>query len=191
MLLTLAFLFSCSGSDAAVISYGSLYDSRDGQTYKTVAIGSQTWMAENLNYNASGSARYNYGRLYNWSTALSACPSGWHLPSDDEWQILVEYADPDFVSHTNNVAGRKLKATSGWNSGGSGTNDYGFSALPGGSNGSSDGIFINVGRYGLWWSTTEDNASDAWFRGMYYDNEHVGRNNLDKSNLFSVRCLRD
>ena len=171
---------------------GTFTDGRDGQTYKTVEIGDQTWMAENLNYNASGSVCYDnsasncdtYGRLYNWSTALSACPSGWHLPSDSEWDVLT-----DFVGSN---AGTKLKATSGWAaySGISNLDTYGFSAIPGGY-GRSDGSFNNVGALGYWWSATELDASYAWNRDISYYNEYVFRNDNDKSHLFSARCLRD
>ncbi|GHV16759.1 hypothetical protein AGMMS49938_17050 [Fibrobacterales bacterium] len=191
----------------------SFTDSRDGQIYDYVTIGTQTWMAENLNYNASGSKCYsnntancdNYGRLYDWATAMAisttyntssytagakhqgVCPGGWHLPSDAEWTKLTDYVGG------SSTAGNKLKAKSGWNSYSGIVNEdtYGFSALPGGD-GYSDGSFYNVGYNGYWWSATESNASYAYSRSMHYNNEDVYRSNYDKDNyLFSVRCLRD
>jgi uncharacterized protein (TIGR02145 family) len=87
------------------------------------------------------------------------------------------------------VAGKKLKAKSGWNSNGNGTDEFGFSALPGGI-GRSDGSFNNVGNNGSWWSATEDNAYYAYFRGMGYNGDHVYNSNNDKSYLRSVRCLQ-
>jgi uncharacterized protein (TIGR02145 family) len=175
-----------------------LTDSRDGKKYGTVAIGKQVWMAENLNYNANGSNCYGnqesncqrYGRLYNWNAARSACPNGWHLPSDAEWTMLT-----DFVGGSK-VAGTKLKAKSGWNEygwfskkSGNGTDDYDFSALPGG--GSSSGYFGSVGYRSYWWSSTEDYAADAWNRCIYYDRASVYRGGNDKSDFFSVRCVQD
>jgi hypothetical protein len=97
-----------------LIQLGSFADSRDGKKYATIKIGSQIWMAENLNYNANGSKCYGndesncqkYGRLYNWNTAMKVCPSGWHLPNGDEWQKLVDIAGGD------ETAGVILKAAS-------------------------------------------------------------------------------
>ncbi len=161
-----------------------------GQTYRTVNINGQVWMAENLNHEVSGSQCYDdnsancdkYGRLYNWSTANKVCPDGWHLPSDAEWTELTDYV--------GSGAGTKLKATTGWNSGGNGTDTYGFSALPGGY-GLSDGRFFDAGDYGAWWSATEYDSSYAWSRIMYYGSSNVFRDYNSKSYLFSVRCLKD
>ena len=167
-------------------------DKRDGKVYRIVKIGSQTWFAENLNYDAKGSVCYDnkdancakYGRLYNWETALKACPAGYHLPSDDEWTALVNYAGGE------ENAGKKLKSKAGWNKNGNGTDDYGWSALPGGIGGSG-GSFYYAGYVGIWWSSTEFDAWSAWGRDIDYTYEFVSRDNDYKSLLFSVRCAQD
>ena len=128
--------------------------------FKAVQIGTQTWMAENLNCPAEGkfSTCYGndpdncdkYGRLYAWDAAMAACPSGWHLPSNEEWAALVDYVGKG--------AGIKLKKDS-WGSvclalDCGGTDKYGFAALPGGySNNPSD--FENIGSTGRWWTATK------------------------------------
>jgi uncharacterized protein (TIGR02145 family) len=125
----------------------------------TVRIGNQTWMAKNLDRATTNSKCYNnsidscakYGRLYNWNDAKSACPSGWHLPSDAEWTQLTDYVGGA------STAGKKLKSTSGWYNNGNGTDEYRVSALPGGI-GYSDGNFGYAGYYGYWWSSTEIDA---------------------------------
>jgi len=195
-------------------------DSRDGKKYVYVKIGEQYWMAENLNYNASGSRCYDdntggdsqgncakYGRLYNWATAMAnsasstanpsgvrgVCPSDWHLPSDAEWNALMTAVGG------LSTAGKHLKARDGWNScgpSGSGKSyscedTYGFAALPGGY-GFSDGSFSYVGNNGRWWSATELNANYAYSRYMYLYDEDVSRSHYGKSHYwFSVRCLQD
>ena len=171
-----------------------------GQTYKTVQIGSQKWFAENLNYDpgTGNSVCYDnqasncatYGRLYDWETAMGVCPSGWHLPSDDEWQTLVDFAGGD------DVAGEKLKATSGWNnksdgSSGNGTDQYGFSALPGGYGYWWDVNSHGVGNGGYWWSATEGASDRADNRTMNYNNSRVVGLYDYKSTLNSVRCVQD
>jgi uncharacterized protein (TIGR02145 family) len=88
-------------------------------------------------------------------------------------------------------AGTKLKATSGWNEGGNGTDSYGFAALPGGY-GPSNGYFNDVGYRGRWWGATELSARDAFLRDMYYNYDGVEYYGYDfKTRLFSVRCLQD
>jgi len=177
---------------------GVLTDSRDGKKYKTVKIGEQVWMAENLNYNASGSKCYNnqennctkYGRLYNWNTAMNVCPNGWHLPGDGEWDVLMKSANPDCASKISCAnAGKLLKAKFGWNRNGNGTDAFGFSALPGGCD-LSFGYFYDGGQVGFWWSSSERNSDDAYGRVMYYDFENVNYNFNGKYNLCSVRCLK-
>jgi uncharacterized protein (TIGR02145 family) len=173
-------------------------DPRDGKKYKSVKIGEQVWMAENLNFAAKGSKCYDnkpencekYGRLYNWETAMKACPSGWHLPSQDEYEVLNN--TPDVGEE-----GKRLKAKIGWddNDGkpGNGTDDFGFSALPGGY-GSSDGSFGGVGDYGGWWNASENeydsSSTDTYsIRNRYEDGVYWVSSY--KSDLSSVRCIQD
>ena len=174
-------------------AYGTFTDSRDGKKYKIIKVGTQTWMAENLNYAAKGSVCYEnnaancdkYGRLYDWFTALKACPAGWSLPEDSEWEKLVNYAGGE------STAGKKLKSKSGWNKNGNGTNESGFSALPGGS-GYSTGYFSGVGDGGIWWSATEDNQYSVWVREVSYDNGEVSSYNQNhQTTMLSVRCVQD
>jgi uncharacterized protein (TIGR02145 family) len=171
-------------------------DTRDGKVYKTVKIGNQVWIAENLAYDAKGSKCYNndpancqkYGRLYDWETAKKACPSGWHLPTKEEWQELINFVGG------KKIAGKKLKAKSGWKShmgkSGNGTNDYGFAALPGGY-GNSKGKFDRICLKGYWWSATKYNASEVHSPFMAYDSDKVELLEYSENDLFSVRCLKD
>jgi uncharacterized protein (TIGR02145 family) len=195
------------------------------QTPKTVKIGKQKWMAENLNtdrfrngdliLNAKSDEEWQkagenmqpawcyydnraiqadpengdkYGKLYNWYAVTDArglCPTGWHIPSDDEWTMLENALGGE------KEAGNKMKSKSGWAEAGNGTNSSGFSGLPGGFRGSL-GAFYLVGENGLWWSSTEDAPEDARFRTLGYGLGGVGRyDGGDLGRGFSVRCLRD
>jgi uncharacterized protein (TIGR02145 family) len=207
-------------------------DVRDGKKYVYVEIGSQTWMAENLNYNASSSRCFGegwsvlndetnefytitpeeaqeycetYGRLYNWTTAMAGvCPSGWHLPSHAEWNTLIKFIDPDYnidykgdvYNFIYSVVAGKLKAAPGWNRGSSyskaGTDDYGFTALPGGS-AFENNSFQYAGKEGAWWSATEieDDTRFAYARHMGYNSNDASNNSGRKDWYYSVRCLRN
>jgi uncharacterized protein (TIGR02145 family) len=180
--------------------YGEpITDVRDGKTYETVVIGTQTWMAKNLNYDAGtdGSRCYRddpancdtYGRLYDWDAAMTACPDGWHLPSNAEWNMLEDFVASDVGFVAIDAGGTKLKAKSGWNSGGNGEDTYGFSALPGGAISSGGGFA--VGYYGNWWSATESSASNAYYRYMGNGSTHVGSDSSNKASLYSLRCVQD
>jgi len=194
ILLFTFLLLACNEKEQAKpteLPNNSFTDSRDGKTYKTFKIGERVWMAENLNYNAEGSVCYDnepanceqYGRLYNWNTAMKACPKGWHLPSDKEWQILVELVGG------KKVAGNMLKATSGWNDDGNGVDSVGFSALPGGYKYED---FDTVGYYGGWWSSSMYDSIYAYHWCIEYNSENVCHYyNYYESILRSVRCVQD
>lgn len=175
---------------------GTFTDSRDGKKYKTIKIGAQTWMAENLAYKAKyGCWAYDnninnvtkIGYLYNWETAKSACPKGWHLPNDAEWKILIDYLGGE------SVAGGKLKETelTHWTSPNIGaTNETGFTAIPGGYR-YNDGTFSFVGIYGYWWSATEVDSINVWNYGIYNNYGYIVKGLGNKKVGFSVRCLRN
>ena len=221
----------------SAFAQGTFTDSRDGKKYKSVKIGKQTWMAQNLDYQGEDGNLgkcyddkpencKKYGRLYNWSEAMNidakfnkekwegdtsdvkhqdVCPSGWHLPDTKEWETLVNFAGGV------EVAGKKLKAKSGWNpprnlanqkTAVNGTDNYGFSALPGGlfelsSFGNSGGFFKEAGYEGYWWSS----SSRSKYNGEYYRNigeflkmtYDTNANDLskDRSTMFSVRCVKN
>lgn len=192
------------GFKIEIVSSASGYftDKSDGRRYKWVQVGTQVWMAENLNYKVKNSWCYDnkksncnkYGRLYNWRAANISCPSGWHLPTDDEWKTLeihlgMSQSEADDTERRGTDEGKKLKSTSGWHSSGNGTDTVGFSALPGGYR-DTGGKVYNLGYYGYWWSATADGSPQAWHRRLYYsDDGVVRRDNEDYG--FSVRCVRD
>ena len=174
------------------IEYGELNDSRDGQIYKTVKIGLQTWMAQNLNYKTDSSSCYNdsteycdkYGRLYTWTAAKTACPSGWHLPKSEEWETLFNAVGG------MSTAGKVLKTASDWYSGGNGTDAFGFSALPAG-NGDGNGEFNYESYLAYFWSSTELDSYYAYDIHLYCSYDNAGLVYDGKDYGFSVRCLQD
>ncbi len=202
----------------------SFTDTRDGQVYNSVQIGSQCWMAENLNYDQSAFGNdwcydgdcttydSTYGRLYDWAAAMQGaassnsnpsevqgvCPSGWHLPSDNEWCELENTVEADTDPDCNLTGGRgtntggdmKETGTTNWDAPNTGaTNLSGFTGLPGGW-GTTPGSPVNIGITGYWWSTTE-NGSEAWYRRLDYSSATSIRFDPQKTEGFSVRCLKD
>jgi len=173
-------------------------DNRNGKKYRIVKIGSQIWMAENLNYNGGTICNgyinkyYNnnsengekFGMLYDWETANKVCPEGWHLPSNEEWETLI-----DFIGGKK-IAGKKLKAKKGWNNNSNGTDEFGFLALPGGL-GNSKGEFGDIGSKCVWWSATQINDTKISSRGIDYNGNYVFDGEDDKNNLLSVRYVKD
>ena len=187
LLILLIILSSCS-------SVNKFTDVRDGKKYKIVKIGKQTWMAENLNYTLTSgswcindSAKYclKYGRLYDWETAKKACLAGWHLPTDIEWNNLVDYLGG------SKLAGGKLKSTKGWNKPNTGaTNTSRFSALPGGYRNSLKRCY-NLGNFGNWWSASEKDDKTAWNFTLLYNSSASSDSETSSEIAFSVRCLRN
>jgi uncharacterized protein (TIGR02145 family) len=180
-------------------------DERDDTPYKKVTIGTQTWMAENLNYDNSVDGCYQgiadscakYGRLYNYNSAMKACPAGWHLPSIAEWEQLI-----DFVG-----GGRKaiqnLKTTSGWVGRiwnvetqsydvepNNGTDDYGFSALPGGA---WRNVYEGAGTSARWWSSSFAGCGmpGSCARNLYFSSDRAETALDNQNDKFSVRCVQN
>ncbi len=173
--------------------YGEILDERDNQVYKTVQIGEQIWMAENLNYETDNSFCYNsancskYGRLYTWAAATAACPEGWHLPSDTEIETLITAVGGSYI------AGAMLKAQTGWTAydGIANEDAFGFSALPAGTRADGGRYYYGEGLIANFWCSTEYDSDHVDNMGLeYYDDYALLRGN-GKNYGFSVRCVKD
>ena len=162
---------------------------------RTVTIGNQVWMAENLNYETANSYCYKdsvsnctkYGRLYTWAAAKTACPSGWHLPTEVEFKELVATVGG------SSTAGKMLKSTSGWDDdegeSGNGTDAYLFTALPAGEWSDNGGIYRDEGLYAFFWGSTDDGI--AYSMNLHYHDDIAGLGYGHKDTGHSVRCVKD
>jgi uncharacterized protein (TIGR02145 family) len=205
-------------SSSSSIEYGTLI--YGGQTYKTVTIGTQTWMAENLNYadsaampNLKGSSWCydnsvdscaKYGRLYTWTAAMDIASSYQSVSASAVisaphqgvcpagWHIPTNAEWTIFENFVGGeeTAGTYLKSTSGWSNSGNGTDAYGFSALPAGIRSYYDG-FGYVGYYAIFWSATEGGTDSAYYLGLYYVSAGMGTGSDVKNDAFSVRCVQN
>jgi uncharacterized protein (TIGR02145 family) len=154
----------------------------NAQQFKTVRMGDMVWMAENLNnptsagswcYNFDNALGQKYGRLYTWEVAKNVCPSGWHLPSDGEWNKLIEYAGG------SESAGKLLKNVGG----------QGFNAMFGGF--ATIGNFMLLDSYGAYWSSTSYDSNHAWYIYFTQKDDLVTKTYFTKSYGLSVRCVKN
>jgi len=224
-----------------------LVDTRDSQSYPTVQIGANCWMAKNLNigtmitgsgagalqtntsviqkfcYSNTASNCTTYGGLYEWDQAMNysttssatpsgrqgICPTGWHIPSDNEWSLLEHYLETsleptgstplsDFQTltmyrGTNSTAGagHKMKSTSTWNSSGNGSNSSGFNGLGAGMRNGATGSFSNLGTWSYYWSSTQSSSTHGYRRRLDNGDPRAYRTGYDKTYAGSVRCMKD
>ena len=134
--------------------------------------------------------------MYDWETAMMACPTGWHLPSDEEWFNLESFidstiVDPASMDWRGTDAGIKLKSTFNWRNGGNGNDNFSFRALPGGWYDLNNVVFMDQGKYGFWWTSTETSPNEALRRGLSFDNDNINRITYSKTRVYSVRCIED
>jgi uncharacterized protein (TIGR02145 family) len=218
------YTISCEDNSPTLINdftgqVDTIYDI-EGNKYKTIGIGSQIWMAQNLKsirlsdgtiiptviedslwarittpglcwYNNDSSKYQNiYGPLYNFYTVNTGllCPVGWHVPTRADWDILSSFLGGD------NIAGGKLKQSDGshWKEPNPCiVSDFRFVALPGGCRRNFNGVFVDLGYTGNWWTSTSDNVYYSESKSMFHDNMLLNRFISDKRKGFSVRCIKN
>lgn len=197
----------------------TIIDKRDGRKYEIIKIGNQTWMTKNLDvsifrngdkileakttsawikagenkqpawcyYENNPENKENYGKLYNWYAVTDRrglAPVGWHIPSQAEWTKLFDYLGGE------SAAGYELKDEDGWDDFGNGSNNSGFSGLPGGEC-NNTGVFSYIGKFGTWWSSSESDVRNAWIFYMSFGYNSCNTKIDLKQSGYSVRCLKD
>ena len=199
--LVLLLFLGCAKDDdnpSTNTASGTFTDTRDQATYEYVEIGNQIWMTENLAYKASSNcAAYNnnesnigiYGYLYSWETAQTVAPDGWHLPTQAEWQTLVDY-----LGGTGQAYNKLLESgTAHWDSPNTGTNESEFTALPSGYFDQRDNSFNSLGNLTMFHSTTEYSGNTTSATGLilnpnYKEDLIEGR---PKMLWLPIRCIKD
>lgn len=195
----------------AKICVDSFVDERDGTEYCMVTMGTQTWMAENLQYQSDtvyknplfpNAVNTSYGYLYTFKEANKACPNGWHLPTDAEWKTLemhlgMSSTASNTIYERGTDEGRQLKATEGWKSSAmvdvEGTNSAGFKALPAGYRNPSYGPFGGLEAEAIFWTASayDTLGHTAWVRALEYDKGGVIRTYASRKMGYSCRCIKD
>lgn len=198
----------------------------DGNSYNTVLLGSQCWMRENLRVGTQISGINNmtndnvvekycydddpancekYGGLYQWDEIMNytndegtqgICPSGWHIPSDQDWKYLemhlgLTQAEADATDWRGLDEGNMMKTTTGWLDGGNGTNTSGFSLLPGGFRGAENADFGAVLENGYIWTSTPFSDVQKWYRQVGHYEGKINRTYNYIGSGISVRCLKN
>ena len=210
------------GSNLSAQTPGGGVTDVDGNNYNTVIIGNQEWMAENLrvgSYNngdyinvvEDGSIWYQlnipsacwynndslsnvstYGKLYNWyvvNDSRNVCPSDWRVPSDDDWDTLELFIVNSGFSGQD---GKALKSTSGWNSNGNGTDNFGFNALPSGYRyDDNNSTYYSLGSMAYFWSSSNGINFDAMYRKLEDVADTIRTNEGTAKYGFSIRCMKD
>lgn len=199
--------------------FSGCLNNNDRNSSRTVRIDTQEWMTGNLNvgsfrngdpipearsddewqkagqegkpawcyYENKAENGSRFGRLYNWyaiTDQRGIAPAGWHISSDAEWRNTTDFLGGE------DAAGTKMKSSNGWLDDGNGTNESGFTGLPGGCR-DLNGRFGYIGKTGYWWSSTEYDSTLAWYRCIDRSPYYVYRTNYYKQNGLSVRCIRD
>jgi uncharacterized protein (TIGR02145 family) len=201
-----------------LIVIASSCSTNTNQNFKEVMIGNQIWMAENLNINKfrngdfideaetideweqaiidkkpawcyyNGEYKSHGGKLYNWyavNDTRMLAPNGWHIPSRIEFKVLIDTLGGD------QLAGIKLKSKSGWDLNGNGTDEFGFTAIPGGFRHIEGDYNDGYGWAGNWWTSSEENTAEAIYVNINYQSDGVIIGQFDKGSGFSIRCIKN
>jgi uncharacterized protein (TIGR02145 family) len=206
-----AILWTACTKETPKVCTDSFVDERDGTEYCITSIGTQVWMADNLQFASDSNAYLNpsnpstvnavYGRLYTFDEAKQACPNGWHLPTDEEWKTMemtlgMSAIQADALNDRGTDEGAQLKSVEEWNSsinaGIEGTNSVGFNALPSGEWNPSFGPFFGLGTEASYWTASVYDTTDAsWMRALAYDNATINRSYATQKMGFACRCVKD
>lgn len=196
---------SCGDKEPALICTDGFEDVRDGQTYCTTTIGTQEWLVENMRFEQEGAFENlnnpneptkKYGLLYTYAAAQTACPAGWHLPTDEEWKMLEKtlgmgVLEVEQINQRGTNQGQQLKEEEAWE-GETNTNDHGFIALPAGEYNPSYGPYFNLGEQASFWTATRsDTSGGVWVRVLKRQEQGITRTYYSELSGHACRCVAD